>query len=222
MPSLTMPLKTYKLRMIRYKDPPALTRATLAPEEQLLLLRDEAAPYLAQLVRWQGVLWGLPLAGLALLLGYTEFGLFLGLLSTTGLCVTQHERRLWSAARQQAELLAVDVKGVDAVAPLLDFARWQRTESPACHTALERLLPRLDTSRALCLSTPQRAYLCHCAENQEPTVELMVAALLVLSSAADRTVIPIAQKLAVSSSSQRIRDAAELCLEELGGEKARK
>ncbi|WP_395089084.1 hypothetical protein [Armatimonas sp.] len=100
----------------------------------------------------------------------------------------------------------------------LDFARWQGKEATACHEALARLLPRLDTSRALCLSGPQRAYLRHCAENQEPTVELTVAALLILSSTADLMAIPIARKLAVSSSSQRIRDAAKLCLEELCGQ----
>ena len=163
--------------MIRYKEAPALTRTSRAPEEQLTLVRDEVAP-----------------------------------------CQAQQERRLWGVARKQAEQLATEVKSTDAVEPLLDFARWQGKEATACHEALRRLLPRLDTSRALRLSAPQRAYLCHCAENQEPTVELTVAALLVLSSTADPRAIPIARKLAVSSSSQRIRDAAELCLEEFSGQ----
>ncbi|WP_309687691.1 hypothetical protein [Armatimonas sp.] len=204
--------------MIRYKDAPALARASRAPEEQLTLVRDEVVPCQAQLARWKIVPWLLPLAALTMLLGYSGLSLALGLLGIAGLCLTQQERRLWGVARKQAEQLAVEVKSTDAVGPLLDFARWEGTEATACHEALERLLPRLDTPRALCLSAPQRAYLRHCAENQAPTVELTVAALLVLSSTADRMAIPIARKLAVSSSSQRIRDAAELCLEELCGQ----
>lgn len=106
---------------------------------------------------------------------------------------------------------------MDAVGPLLDFARWQGREAVECHAALERLLPRLDTERAHQLTEEQRRYLRQSAENQDPTVEFTVAALLVLASADDTATIPIARKLAVSSSSQRIRDAAHLSLEELGG-----
>ena len=46
-------------------------------------------------------------------------------------------------------------------------------------------------------------------------MEVAVAALLVLASAGDAATVSIARQLAASSSSQRIRDAAQLCLEEL-------
>lgn len=201
--------------MIRYRDASELTYNLLPPEQQLRLLQEEAAPCVAHLGRWHGALWLFPTASLLILMGQGLWGVGALLGALGGVALTYRERRRWNALRRQAESLAVSVRGADAVAALLDFARWQGKEATECHNALERLLPRLDTLSARQLSEAQRAYLRQCAENQEPSVEVAVAALLVLASAGDTATAPIARQLAASSSSQRIRDAAQLCLEEL-------
>jgi hypothetical protein len=205
--------------MIRYKEAPAndLNCTSLLPEQQLSLLREQAAPLEAHVAQWQWLLWLAPLGLILLLTGQPLVGSLALLGAFSGFLGTLTERRLLGGIRRQVSLLSAQVRSVDAVAPLLDFARWQGREAPECHTALERLLPRLDTERGHGLSVEQRAYLRRCVEGQDPSVEFTMGALLVLGSLADTATIPIARKLAVSSSSQRIRDAAELCLEELGG-----
>jgi hypothetical protein len=185
-----------------------------------VLLQAQALPCTAQLQRWQACVWLFPLGMLLLAMGQAFWGALALLLAVLGWLVTLRARRLWQATRHQVGMLAESVRGVDAVGPLLDFARWQGHEAAECHAALERLLPRLDTERARQLTEEQRRYLRQSAENQDPTVEFAVAALLVLASADDTATIPIARKLAVSSSSQRIRDAAHLSLEELGGKES--
>lgn len=202
--------------MIRFRDTSDWATTTLSPEQQLVLLQAQALPYAPQRWRWQVALWLFPLALVLGTSGQAFWGalaLFAGIL---GWLLTLRQRQLWQATMQQVAVLAQSVRGADAVGPLLDFARWQGSEAYECVSALERLLPRLDTERAHQLTEPQRMYLRRCTEGQDPTVEFTVAALLVLGSAGDTATLPIARKLAVSSSSQRIRDAAHLCLEELG------
>jgi hypothetical protein len=209
-------------RMIRSKEAPSLAHAALPAEQQLSLLHEEAMRCLATLSRWR---WaqGLPLvAGLAFLLGYGLVGALLGGLALGVLVHTQPERSQWHQTQRQLRMLATKVRGTDAVGALLDFARWQGREAQECYQALERLLPRLDRSSAQHLTKDQRAHLRACAENQDPTVELTVAALLVLGDAGDRATIPTARKLAAQSSSQRIRDAAQLCLEALYAQEPKK
>ena len=203
--------------MIRYREIPELGSLTLPPEQQLRLLQEKSAPCVAHLGRWQQALWLFPLSVLLLAVGQGFWGVFAVLGGCMGVALTYRERRLWFSAQRQAATLAATVRGVDAVAPLLDFARWQGAEAVECHDALERLLPRLDTTRARQLTAAQRSYLRLCAENQDPSVEFTVAALLVLASAGDQATVPIARQLAAYSSSQRIRDAAQLALEELHG-----
>ena len=201
--------------MIRYKEALGSTYSLLPAEQQLRLLQEEAVPDVAHLGRWSGTIWLFPIASLLLLAGHWLWGLLALLGALGGVALTYRQRRRWSALRRQAESLAISVRGADAVATLLDFACWQGKEATECHKALERLLPRLEALSARQLSEAQRAYLRQCAENQEPSVELTVAALLVLASSGDAGTVPVARQLAVSSSSQRIRDAALLCLEEL-------
>ncbi len=201
--------------MIRHRDTSEFTYNLLPPEQQLRLLQEEAMPCVGHLGRWSGMIWLFPIAALLLTVGQWLWGVLVLLGALGGVALTYQERQRWSALRQQVENLAISVRGADSVAALLDFARWQGKEATECHKALERLLPRVDTTRARQLSEGQRAYLRYCVENQEPSVELVVAALLVLASAGDIATVPIARQLAANSSSQRIRDAAQLCLEEL-------
>ena len=190
---------------------------TLPPEQQLHILQEAVAPCVAHLGRWQHSLWLFPLATLLLVIGQGFWGALVALWACVGVAMTYRERRLWSTAQGQVATLAPAVRGTDAVAPLLDFARWQGKGAVECHEALERLLPRLDTTSARQLTAAQRGYLRLCVENQDPSVEFTVAALLVLASAGDPATVPIARQLAACSSSQRIRDAAQLVLEELEG-----
>lgn len=203
--------------MIRFRDTSDWACQNLSAEQQLVVLQAQALPCATQLQRWQACVWLFPLGLFLLAVGLAFWGALALFLAALGWLLTLRARQLWQALRHQVGVLAESVRGVDAVGPLLDFARWQGREAAECHGALERLLPRLDTERARQLTEEQRRYLRQSAENQDPTVEFTVAALLVLASADDTTTIPIARKLAVSSSSQRIRDAAQLCLEELGG-----
>lgn len=201
--------------MIRYKEAPGNTYSLLPPEQQLRLLQEEMEPCVSHLGRWHGTLWLFPLASLFILMSQWLWGVLALMGALGGVALTYRERRHWNVTRRQAEVLAVSVRGADAVPAVIDFARWQGKEATECHKTLERLLPRLDTLSARQLSEAQRSYLRQCAENQEPSVEVAVAALLVLASAGDSATVPIARQLAASSSSQRIRDAAQLCLEEL-------
>ena len=203
--------------MIRFRDTSDWAYQSLSAEQQLVLLQAQALSCTPYLRHWQACVWLFLMGMFLLAVGLFFWGALALLVAALGWLLTLRARQLWRATQHQVALLAESVRGVDAVGPLLDFARWQGREAAECHAALERLLPRLDTERARQLTAEQRRYLRQSVENQDPTVEFTVAALLVLASADDTTTIPIARKLAVSSSSQRIRDAAHLSLEELGG-----
>jgi len=200
---------------------------TLAPEQRLDQLHRSATITLPQLQRQKSLAFGLPLLYLLFLLTQSTALARATLVLLMGFLLylvweqfrTRRERRRWSQLKQQVRELVPELRSASAAGPLLDFAQWLTVDATMYQEltlALGRLLPRLDAPSARLLTESQRAFLRRCADNQEPTVELTVAALLVLGSAGDRETIPIASKLATSSSSQRIRDAAILCLEELG------
>lgn len=200
---------------------------TLDPEQRLDQLHRSATTTIPSLQRQKSLAFCLPLVYFLFLLtqstslGRVTLVLMMGFLLylVWEQFRTRRERRHWSQLKQQVRELVPELRRASAVGPLLDFAHWRTLDGDAFQeltVALERLLPRLDAPSARLLTESQRAFLRRCADNQEPTVELVVAALLVLGSAGDRETIPIASKLATSSSSQRIRDAAILCLEELG------
>lgn len=194
-----------------------LQNTTLLPEEQLALLHAEALPCQARLRRWQALPW-LGVLGVGLLtLGQSLFALSALALTALGAGVTARDRRRLAQVRQRVVRLAPELKSPADVCFLLDFVRWfgPQAEMESSVEVLSRLLPRLSLTEAQTLTEEQRAYLRHCAENQEPTVELAIAALLVLVSLQDTATLPILRALAATSSSQRLREAAQLCLEEL-------
>lgn len=207
------------------------TLALLPPEQQLRSFHRLALPTVHRLRRQHWFLFTPAFVFALVLLGQWvriqpfTLGVFCCLVAylVGELLLTQRDRWRWRRLKYLVGSQAAAIRHTEGVAPLLDFAQWL-TQAPladeavfeAVREALERLLPRLDTLGARQLSESQRAFLRRCVENQDPTVEFVVAALLVLGSAGDQQVIPIARTLACSSSSQRIRDAAILCLEELG------
>lgn len=118
----------------------------------------------------------------------------------------QRRRRLWQLVGRMAER----ADRAECVEPLIALARRPDAVSVLLRLALIRLLPRLDPSRAMRLSIPERLWL------RERTgwgggirdEALAVAALLVLATAQDRDSLPCARYLVASDPSEHVREAA--------------